>query len=481
MSSSDTGAASRNDAIHVLVRNVVKTRFEDLPQGAVNATKTFILDSFGVAIAGSLAPGVCETLGVLGDWGGKSESTVLVSGERLPAPSSAMMNSFLMHNQEFDCVHDLAVVHAFTTVLPVALAVAEARKGVTGRELLTAVALGVDVACCIGISSRSPIAHFRPGTAGAFGAVAAAGKLAGFDQTTLSNAMGIVYSQICGTLQPHSEGALVNSMQTGFNARAAVTAISLAARGIQGASEVLEGQYGYFRLFEGEYDVEEVLANLGKTWQVEQIGHKPFPCGRLTHGAIEAALTLKERYGFDVEDVDGCEALVPPLVCRLVGRPLDSGVPSPQYAKLSIPFVVAVALIRDAVFISDFSDEGLREPAVLELADRIRVVKDVTITDENIMVPQRMQIWLKDGTKYELTLDQILGHPEKPLSRNQHIEKFRACWAAGAGHLPESNLERLVKLVDGLENAPSVEEIVRLLVPLVGAKSRQLHSPPVNY
>ena len=285
MSTSATGPTGRPDAIHALVGTVIDTRFEDLSQKAVDATKTFILDSFGVAIAGSLAPGVSETLAVLSDWGGKSESTVLVSGERLPAPSAAMMNSFLIHNQEFDCVHDLAVVHAFTTVLPVAIAVAEAQGGVTGRELLTAVALGVDVASSIGISSRSPIAHFRPGTLGAFGAVAAAGKVAGFDQATLSNAMGIVYSQICGTLQPHSEGAQVNSMQTGFNARAAVTAISLAARGIQGASEVLEGRYGYFKLFEGEYDVEETLANLGKVWQVERIGHKPFPCRRLAHCA----------------------------------------------------------------------------------------------------------------------------------------------------------------------------------------------------
>jgi len=465
MSSRATGPTGRNDAMHALVRNVVNTRYEDLSQGALDATKTFILDSFGVAIAGSLAPGVSEMLGVLSEWGGTGESTVLVSGARLPAPSSAMMNSFLMHNQEFDCVHDLAVVHAFTTVLPVALAVAEAQEGVTGRELLTAVALGVDVACSIGISSRAPIAHFRPGTVGAFGAVAAAGKVAGFNEATLSNAMGIVYSQICGTLQPHTEGAQVNSMQTGFNARAAVTAISLAARGIRGASEVLEGQYGYFRLFEGEYDIEDVLTNLGSVWQVERIGHKPFPCGRLTHGAIEAALTLKERHGFDAGDVEECEVLVPPLVYRLVGRPLEGEVPSPQYAKLSIPFVVAVALIRGTVFITDFWDEALHEPAVHELAGRIKVVQDLTITDENIMVPLQVRIRLKDGAEHELTLDQVLGHPDKPLSREQHLEKFQACWAEGADHLPRSNRDRLVNLVDALEDAPSVEEIVRLLVP----------------
>ena len=465
MSNSASGSIGRPDAIHAIVRNVVDTRYEDLSQKAVDATKTFILDSLGVAIAGSLAPGVSETLGVLCDWGGKKESTVLVTGEMLPVPSSAMMNSFLIHNQEFDCVHDLAVVHAFTTVLPVALAVAESQGGVTGRELLTAVALGVDVASSIGISSRSPIAHFRPGTAGAFGAVAAAGKVAGFDQTTLSEAMGIVYSQISGTLQPHSEGAQVNSMQTGFNARAAGTAVSLASRGIQGASEVLEGQYGYFRLYEGEYDVEETLANLGKVWQVERIGHKPYPCGRLTHGAIEAALALKENHRFDAEDIDKIKILAPPLVYRLVGRPLGDGVPSPQYAKLTIPFVVAVALIRGTVFITDFWEERLRDTAVHELAGRITVVQDLTITDENISVPLRVRIRLKNGVEHELTLEQMLGHPDKPLSHEQHLEKFRACWAAGASHLPESNRDQMAEMVDGLEVVASVKEIIRLLVP----------------
>jgi len=465
MTSSSPRTSARNDAILALVRNVVNTRYEDLSQGAVDATKTFILDAFGVAIAGTLAPGVSETLGLLSDWGGKAESTVLVSGQRLPAPSSAMMNSFLMHNQEFDPVHDLAVVHAFTTVLPVALAVAEAQGGVTGKELLTAVALGVDVACWIGISSRSPIAHFRPGTLGAFGAVAAAGKISGMDQATLTHAMGIVYSQISGTLQPHTEGVQVNSMQTGFNARGAVTAISLAARGIQGPAEVLEGRYGYFPLFEGEYDVEEILANLGRVWQVERIGHKPFPSGRLTHGAAEAVLILKEHHGFTAEDVGEIEVLVPPLVYRLVGRPLGSGTPSLQYAKLCIPFVAAVALLRDTVFIHDFGEDGLRDPAIHELASRISVVEDLTITDQNIMVPQTLRIRLKHGTDHQLTLDQLLGHPDRPLSRDQHLAKFHACWAAGASHLPEGNRDKLAELVDGLEDGPSVEEIIRLLVP----------------
>jgi len=99
------------------------------------------------------------------------------------------------------------------------------------------------------------------------------------------------------------------------------------------------------------------------------------------------------------------------------------------------------------------------------LAGRITVVQDLTITDQNVMVPQRMRIRLKNGAEHELILDQVLGHPDKPLSRDQHLEKFHACWAVGASHLPERNRDRLADLVDGMEDAPSVEEIVRLLVP----------------
>ena len=465
MSSPAPEPVSKPDAIYPMVRHVLASRFEDLSPQAVQATKTFILDSFGVAIAGSLAPGVSQTLKVFRSWGGKEESTVLVSGGKLPSPSAAMMNSFMMHNQEFDCVHDRAVIHPFTTALPVALAVAEARGGVTGRELLTAVALGVDISCSIGISSRSPMSFFRPGTAGAFGAVAAGGKIAGMDEKTLANAMGIVYSQICGTLQPHHEGAMVISMQTGFNARAAATAISLAAEGIIGASGVLEGRYGYFRLFEGEYEVDDVLENLGRVWQVERVGHKPFPCGRLTQGVVEAALTLREIHGIAADDVEECEAVVSPLVQRLVGRPLGHDAPSAQYAKLSIPFVVATALIRNTVFITDFWEEALRDPSVHELARRIRVVRDPKIQDENAMVPLRLRIQLKSGAVHELILEQMMGHPDKPLSREQHLTKFRNCWEVGAGHLPAANQQRLVDLVDGLEDVATVEEIIKLLVP----------------
>ena len=448
-----------------LVHNVVTKRFADLTPKAIQATKAFILDSFGVAMAGTRAPGVPQMLRLLRNWGGKGESSILAFGDKVPTWAAAMMNSFLTHNQEFDCVHDLAVLHPFTTTLPTALALAESKGNVSGRDFLLAIALGVDVACSLGIASRAPMTHFRPGTAGAFGAVAAAGKVLDFDELTLSNAMGIVYSQICGTLQPHHEGVVVNSMQTGFNARAAATAVALAAEGIEGPQEVLEGQYGYFRLFEGDSDVKEALNGLGKVWHVERVGHKPYPCGRLTHGVVEAALRLRQLYQIRPEQVVECEAIVPPLVYRLVRRPIGHTTFTPQYAKLSIPFVMATALHKGSVFITDFEADALSDPAIHSLAERVKLIRDEQNTDENAVGPAYVRIRLTDGMEHALTIPHALGSPDNPLPREQQLEKFQRCCEMVASVLPSADCSRVIGMIDNLEQVTAVNDIVTLFTP----------------
>jgi aconitate decarboxylase len=456
---------SQEDAMISLVDNVITRQFHDLPPKAILATKTFILDSFGVGLAGSLAPGVSELLKILLDWRGTTESTVLGFGELLPSWGAAMMNSFLMHNQEFDCVHDRAVLHPFTIVLPTTLAISECSGRVNGTDFILANALGVDVACSLGLASRAPMTHFRPGTAGAFGAVAAAAKLLKFDKPTLLNAMGIVYSQICGTLQPHHEGAAINSMQTGFNARAAVTAIFLAAAGIEGPHNVLEGPYGYLRIYEGNYDTREILEELGKEWHVEGVSHKPYPCGRLTHSAVDAALFLRGRHSIRPEDVEELVVVVPPLVHRLVGRHFSDIRITPQYAKLSIPYVVAVAMIRGKVNLSDFSADVLSDSVVGSLAKRVKVILDDGNMDENAMGPVDLRIRMENGIEYSMKVPHALGSPGYPLTRSQQLEKFRYCWSIGAMSLPSINCNRVIDLIDDLENVVDIKEVVSLLTP----------------
>lgn len=452
------------DAINRFAQHVVGTTYERLPPAAVLAIKTFVLDSLGVGIAGSGEVWAARLLECAAGWGEGRESTVWGTGHRLPAQSAALVNAYQIHCLEFDCVHEGAVVHPMATLLSVLFADAERRGNVNGKVFLAAVAVGVDVACSIGMASRSPMQFFRPATAGAFGAVAALGKLAGLDVDLLTNAFGIVYGHVSGTLQAHVEGSPLLGLQMGFNARGALTAVELAAKGLVGPHEVLEGRYGFFRLFEGgAYDLTPVLGELGTVWRVTELAHKPFPSGRLTHGVVEGLQRLQRKHGFAVTNIAKVTALVPRLVKRLVGRP-DIPSPAGGYARLCLPFVAGTALLRGTVDVPDFRGQWLTEPGVHELAQRIEIVLDDN-PDENAMVPQTVQVTLTDGTRHEVRLDRVIGHPLSPLSREQHLAKFRRCWTYGAHPLKADNCERLIGLVDGLETMSDVWELTALTVP----------------
>lgn len=462
--------------VQQLAEHVMRTRYEDLSPEALRACKTFLLDSFGVGVAGSWEPWAGKLAKLAGRWGSGDDAPVWVHGTRLPATSAALVNAFQVHGLEFDCVHDRAVVHPMACVLPAAMAwVGKHRAGrgggadggaegsTGGRDFLLAVALGVDVATIVGQAATGPMRFFRPATAGGFGAVAALGKLEGLDSEALVNAFGILYGQTSGTLQPHAEGSPLLPMQMGFNARAALTAVDLAQAGLVGPHDVLVGQYGYFPLLEhGAFDLEPAFSKLGREWQITRVSHKPFPCGRLTHGVIDGVLRLQEREDFHHGDVEGVLARVPNLPFRLVGRP-DVPDPTSNYARLCAPFATATALVRGTVDVPDFRGERLGDPVVHELARRVEIVEDGN-PDANAIHPQTIEVRLKSGATHGIVLEQSPGHPDAPLSGEQNLEKFRRCWGYGANPLPVEAGEEMIRLVEALETLDDLLRLSDLLV-----------------
>jgi aconitate decarboxylase len=168
------------DAIAAFAEHVVGTGYDDLPAPAIAAAKTFILDSFGVGVAGSAAPWAKELVDTATRWGSGEDARVWVHGAALPAPAAAMCNGWQIHNSEYDCVHEAAVVHPMAVLLSATVAHAERAGGVSGPDLLCAIALGVDVGAGLGVASKAPLRFFRPATARAFAATAAIGRLMGF-------------------------------------------------------------------------------------------------------------------------------------------------------------------------------------------------------------------------------------------------------------------------------------------------------------
>jgi aconitate decarboxylase len=451
------------DAIVRFAEHVVSTRYEDLPTAAVTATTIFILDSLGVAVAGSAAPFATELRDVAMRWGSASDARVWACGTALPAPAAALCNGYQIHNSEYDCVHEAAVVHPMAVLLSATLAHAERARGVSGRDLLCAIALGVDVGVGIGLASKAPMRFFRPATAGAFAATAAIGRLMGFDVETLTRAFGIVYGQLCGTMQAHAEGSPLLAMQIGFNARNALVACDMAAGGLGGPRNILEGPFGFYGLFEGAHDLAPVLRDLGTVWRIAEVAHKPFPCGRATHGVIDGVLALMHQHGFVADDVELIECRVPPLTHRLVGRAACDDM-TVTYARLCAPYVLACALLAGGVALDDFQPAALADPARLALARHIRLSPDDN-PDPNALAPVTVAVRLRGGLAHEVRIDEVYGSPARPMGREAYLAKFRTNWISGATPLPEGAGERLIELVDELESAPDVAELVDLMVP----------------
>lgn len=446
-----------------LAELVARTRFEDLPPAAVARAKVWLTDTIGVGVAGSTGPKVKELQRALSGWGTGGEATAWVSGKKLPAPSAAIANGYQIHALEWDCVHEPAVVHPMATLFSALLAHAERRSAdgrpVTGRDLLLATVLGVEIAAMIGAASKSVMRFFRPATCGGFGVVAGIASMERLDVPTIMHAFGIQYGQTSGTMQAHVEGSLLLGMQVGFNARAGISSVDLAMAGLTGPQDVLTGMYGYYKLFETEEDIATWWAKLGREWQVTRLSHKPFPSGRLTHAAVDAIQRARKDRDFAADAVVSIDASVPPLAYRLVGRP-DIPAPAPNYARLCIPFVMATTLVDGTVGPEAFRPERLVDPAIHALAARVRVTQDAN-PDVNALWPQRIVIRLADGWTWDREIDLPIGHPDNPLPHDVHLAKFRKCW--GFSGLPAAQGERVIDTVDRLEALDDVRELARLL------------------
>jgi aconitate decarboxylase len=410
-----------------IVAHVARVAAGDVPEAARAAAKVFIADSLGVGIAGAAAPWRREVLDMAAASGGHAEATVWGSGRRLPFGQAAMVNGYQMHALEFDCVHEGAVVHAMSAVLPCLLGWAERDGGITGERLLRAVVCGIDVAVALGLSSRAPMRFFRPANCSGFGAVAGLAVLAGLDEARTRDALGIYYGQCAGTMQAHIEASPQLAMQMGFAARGAVTAVDLARRGMPGPRAPISGPFGYFALFDGAADPTPFDA-LGRAWRICELSHKPFPSGRATHGGIDGLHQLIAALGIGAASVRAGRFVVPPLTHRLVARPPIESM-SVAYARLCLGYVGAVCLRRGTVGLDDFSAEALADPGTLALACRLSVIEGGN-PDPNALAPVRVELDLADAGTVAVDVRDVAGSPARPLSAVDARAKFAACCGA---------------------------------------------------
>ena len=419
-----------------LLEHAESVRFDNLPAAAVQAATVFITDSVAVGLAGSRHPRLPQVQAAAAGWGSGDAARDWSSGRRWPAPSAALLNAYQIHNQEFDCVHEGAVVHPLATILPALVAEAErataSGRVISGAALIEALVLAVDVAATLGSAQAAPMRFFRPAMCGALGASLGLAKLAGLSRAATADTLGIAYSQLAGTMQAHVEGSPMLALQVGLAARAAVTALDLARAGFSGPRNVIEGPFGYFELFDAPLaprlaQVQAVFEELGRRWRITEVSHKPYPTGRAAQGALDGLATLQACHGFSAAQVQQVELAAPPLILRLVGRPIRADM-DVNYARLCLPYLAATALMHGQVTLDAFARQALDDPATHALAQRVvTAVNDCP--DPNALAPQTVRVTLHDGTVHRIDLPAVLGHPARPLPPAAQRAKFDACCA----------------------------------------------------
>ncbi len=381
------------------------------PQVRADAIR-LLADTLAVGAAGATAPGADAILSTARSFGSGNDARLLGTNNRLPAASAAFVNGFRIHCLEWDAVHEPAVVHAMSVVTAALGAAIDRRGGFDADEALTALAVGVDIACGLGIAADSPLTFFRPATAGLIGAALAVARL---DGAPMADVLGLAYSQCAGTMQAHVEGSVALPFQIANAARAVIVAVDLAKARFTGPHDALEGPFGYFRLFDTG-NLSRYISELGTRWRISEISTKPYPCGRASHAVLATLADIRSSQ----RPMDKTVAHVPPLVACLVGRPITDNM-TPAYARLCLPFLTALMLRDGRIDPRRFTLEDFNDPILREIAAKLTIKVDDN-PDPNALSPQRLVI---DGAVIDIP--HTLGSPDAPMDAHQTAQKRNLC------------------------------------------------------
>ncbi|MEN3746576.1 MmgE/PrpD family protein [Sphingomonas sp. HF-S3] len=384
----------------------------DLPASVRATTADLLADTLAVGAAGAASPAARSVSEAVAAWGKGSDARPIGLTGRLPAPSAAFFGGFAVHCLEWDAVHEPAVVHALSVVTAAVSAAIDRRGGCSEDEALTAVAVGVDIASGLGIAATSALRFFRPATAGCIGAALAVARIERLDRAGFDDVLGLAYSACAGTMQAHVEGSVALPLQVAAAARAAITAVDLARAGLTGPHDALEGPFGYFRLID-EGDLATYTSELGKVWRIGEVSIKPYPSGRASHATLSTLASLIHNGSIRADTVATIHAQVPPLIARLVDRPLAHAM-APAYARLCLPFLAAMMLRDGRIDPRRFTPESFGDAELQALAARLVVHVDDN-PDPNALSPQRLTVTLIDGTRISRPISGTLGSPGAPL------------------------------------------------------------------
>jgi len=451
---------------------VADTKYEDIPEDVIELGKKSILDGLGLALAGSMADtGVISRKYVAKLGVTSGQSTIVGSTQKTSPRFAAFINGVSIHADDFDDSQLAAakdrvyglLIHPTVPVLPAVLAIGE-RGGFSGKELMLAYHLGVEVECKI--SEAIAPRHYQDGfhttgTCGPFGSATACAKLLHFDHSKILNTLGLAAAQSGGLRE--NFGTMTKPFQAGHAAESGLVAAELVDLGWTAARQILEADRGFFHAAGGSYDPTFIVNRLGKPWTLASPGVslKPYPSGSLTHPAMTELMRLIEVNDIRPEQVEKVDiGANHDMTTTLLHHHPKTGLE----AKFSMEFCLAILLLQRKASLGDFSEKVVQKPDVQAMIDKINFYVDPVAEAAGFdKMTSILKIHLKNGKTVSGEAAFGKGSPANPMSFEEAAVKFRGC-AEYAGWNPEK-MEKIVAFVRDLGSVPDVN----ILSPLLSA------------
>jgi 2-methylcitrate dehydratase PrpD len=436
----------------VLAGKIAALRADALPLAVRRKCEDLLIDVVGLCVTVRNEDYVKAAIAA---WDDEGACTAIGHAGTMSAAGAAFVNGTAIHGEDFDDTFEGGPVHAGAVIVPAVLAACERHKP-DGPSALLGIAVGVETMCRL--STVAPMlthkAGFHPTAVfGAMGAAAGVGAALGLTARQLVDALGTVGSMASGIIEYLAEGAWTKRLHPGWAAQSGLRAALLGRAGFIGPRTVFEGVHGFFHGFanttKGDYDA--ITGDFGKRWVTETLAFKPYPCGTMTHPYIDCArrLAAKGIKGSDIKEMV-CE-VGEGTVHRLWEPLAAKQKPANGYAgKFSTPYCIAAGFVRGNVGLGDFADEAVRDPAVVELAGKVRYQ-----IDPNNPYPKNftghIRAVLNDGRVVEERQPHMRGGAHEPLTRHDIEDKFALNAAHGGwneGHIKEA-LALMRTLYDG--------------------------------
>ena len=403
------------------------------------AHRTF-LNWFGCAIGAAHHESVHAALAAVAMLQPSKQSSILGRSEQVDMASAAMLNGISSHTFDFDDTHLKTIIHPAGPVASALLALAE-HRGASGRALIDALVLGIDVSCRVG-NAMYPDHYDRgwhiTGSTGTLGAAAGCARLLGLNAQQTAMALGIAASQPIGMREQF--GSMTKPFHPGAAARAGLMSALLASQGFTASPKALEAPRGMMQTVSTKNDWGEITAELGQRFEISFNTYKPFACGIVIHPAIDACAQLRAQ-GVTPEQVERVELRVHSLVLELTGKkePADG-----LQAKFSVYHGCAAGLTFGHAAEDEFSDEVVNRADMVALRRKVVATVDDAIDEASADVTAV----LKDGKRVHVFVEHAIGSLQNPMTDANLEAKFhglsdpvlgasktadilKACWAVG--------------------------------------------------